>query len=91
MRRTVFIKLQILAKNERKARGLKEKKMAKTQLVTMSIQRALMLEQRLSYSVGTHFWHKSQAKYMSRLMRLWHFSSSVNSFFKRPCADIQWD
>ena len=23
-------------------------------------------------------------------MRLWHFSSSVNSFFKRPCAAIQW-
>ena len=23
-------------------------------------------------------------------MRLWHFSSSVNSFFKRTCAAIQW-
>ena len=27
---------------------------------------------------------------MSQLMRLWHFSSSVNSFFKRACAAIQW-
>ena len=27
---------------------------------------------------------------MSRLMRLWHFSSSVNAFFKRACASIQW-
>ena len=25
---------------------------------------------------------------MSHLMRLWHFSSSVNSFFKRACAAI---
>ena len=25
---------------------------------------------------------------MRQLMRLWHFSSSVNSFFKRPCAAI---
>ena len=24
-------------------------------------------------------------------MRLWHFSSSVNSFFKYACAAIQWD
>ena len=28
--------------------------------------------------------------YMSRLTRLWHFSSSVNSFFKRACAAVQW-
>ena len=28
--------------------------------------------------------------YLSQLMRLWHFSSSVNSFFKRACAAIQW-
>ena len=27
---------------------------------------------------------------MSHVMRLWHFSSSVNSFFKRACAAIQW-
>ena len=27
---------------------------------------------------------------ISQLMRLWHFSSSVNSFFKRACAAIQW-
>ena len=27
---------------------------------------------------------------MSQLMRLWHFSSSVNSFFKHTCAAIQW-
>ena len=27
---------------------------------------------------------------LSRLMRLWYFSSSVNSFFKRACAAIQW-
>ena len=27
---------------------------------------------------------------MSQLMRLWHFSSSVNSLFKRACAAIQW-
>ena len=28
---------------------------------------------------------------LSHLTRLWHFSSSVNSFFKRACAAIQWD
>ena len=27
---------------------------------------------------------------LRQLMRLWHFSSSVNSFFKRACAAIQW-
>ena len=27
---------------------------------------------------------------MSQLMRLWHFLFSVNSFFKRACAAIQW-
>ena len=27
---------------------------------------------------------------MSQLMRLWHFLSSVNSFFKRACTAIQW-
>ena len=27
---------------------------------------------------------------MSQLMRLWHFSSSVNSIFKRACTAIQW-
>ena len=27
---------------------------------------------------------------ISHRMRLWYFSSSVNSFFKRACADIQW-
>ena len=27
---------------------------------------------------------------MSRLTRLWYFSSSVNSFFKRTCPAIQW-
>ena len=25
-----------------------------------------------------------------QLMRLWHFSSSVNSFFKHACTAIQW-
>ena len=28
--------------------------------------------------------------YLSHVMRLWYFSSSVNSFFKRACAAIQW-
>ena len=28
--------------------------------------------------------------YLSQLMRWWHFSSSVNSFFKHACAAIQW-
>ena len=28
--------------------------------------------------------------YLSQLMRLWHFSSSINSFFKRACAAFQW-
>ena len=28
--------------------------------------------------------------YLSHLMRLWYFSSSVNSFFKRTYAAIQW-
>ena len=28
--------------------------------------------------------------YMGRLKRLWYFLSSVNSFFKRACAAIQW-
>ena len=27
---------------------------------------------------------------MSHIMRLWHFSSSINSFFKRACTAIQW-
>ena len=27
---------------------------------------------------------------MSNLIRLWHFLSSVNSFFKHPCSAIQW-
>ena len=27
---------------------------------------------------------------MSQLMRLWHFSSSVNLYFKRAWAAIQW-
>ena len=27
---------------------------------------------------------------LSHVMRLWYFSSSVNSFFKRVCASIQW-
>ena len=29
--------------------------------------------------------------HMSQLMRLWYFSSSINSFFKCTCAAIQWD
>ena len=29
--------------------------------------------------------------YLSRLMRLWHLSPSVNSIFKRTCAAINWD
>ena len=28
--------------------------------------------------------------HLSHLTRLWHFSSSVNSLFKRTCAAIQW-
>ena len=28
--------------------------------------------------------------YLSHLMRLWYFSSSVNPIFKRACAAIQW-
>ena len=28
--------------------------------------------------------------YMGRLMRLWYFLSTINSFFKRACAAIQW-
>ena len=28
--------------------------------------------------------------YMSRLMRLWHLSPSVNSIFKHACAAIHW-
>ena len=27
---------------------------------------------------------------LSQLMRFWHFLSSVNSFFNRACAAIQW-
>ena len=27
---------------------------------------------------------------LSHLMRLWYFSSSINTFFKCPCAAIQW-
>ena len=30
-------------------------------------------------------------RYLSQLMRLWHFSSSVISFFKRACATVQGD
>ena len=32
----------------------------------------------------------SHNKPVSRLMRLWHLSPSVNSIFKRACAAIQW-
>ena len=28
--------------------------------------------------------------HLSRLKRLWYFSSTVNSFFKRACAAIRW-
>ena len=31
-----------------------------------------------------------KAYYLSHDMRSWHFSSSVNSVFKRICAAIQW-
>ena len=31
-----------------------------------------------------------RSTYLSQLVRLWYFSSSVNSFFKRACAAIQW-
>ena len=30
-----------------------------------------------------------QLWHMSHVMRFWHFLSSINSFFKRVCADIQ--
>ena len=33
------------------------------------------------------YWKKLQ---LSQLMRLWHVSSSVNSFFKCACTVIQW-
>ena len=34
---------------------------------------------------------QTSERQMSQLiMRLWYFSSSVNSFFKRACAAIQW-
>ena len=41
-----------------------------------------------------HFWEKTisifiRCSHLGQLMRLWHFSSSVNSFFKRACASIQ--
>ena len=35
-------------------------------------------------------WSSSTKSERSQLKRLWHFSSSVNSFFKRTCAVIQW-
>ena len=28
--------------------------------------------------------------HLSQLIRLWHFLSFVNTFFKRACAAIQW-
>ena len=28
--------------------------------------------------------------YLSHLMRLWFFSSSITSIFKRACSAIQW-
>ena len=28
--------------------------------------------------------------YLSHLMRLWYFLSSINSFFKHACTAIQW-
>ena len=37
------------------------------------------------------FWkEKRKIPQMSHLTRLWHFSSSVNSFLKCACAAIQW-
>ena len=41
----------------------------------------------LRSTIGSLSWLRL---YLSHLMRLWHFSSSVNSFFKRACAAIQW-
>ena len=39
----------------------------------------------LAYLTRISAWNQ-----MSHVMRLWYFSSSVNSFFKRACAAIQW-
>ena len=44
----------------------------------------MMLESQTKFVVS---WNKLE---MSHVMRLWAFSSSVNSFFKRACAAIQW-
>ena len=44
----------------------------------------MMLESQTKFVVS---WNKLE---MSHVMRLWYFSSSVNSFFKRACAAIQW-
>ena len=38
-----------------------------------------------------HYRNLQVNNYMGQLMRLWHFLSSINSFFKRTCAAIQWD
>ena len=36
-------------------------------------------------------WGRMDARhYLRHRLRLWHFSSSVISFFKHPCAAIQW-
>ena len=39
---------------------------------------------------GNGFYVTQTKLQLSHLMRLWHFSSSVNSFFKHACASIQW-
>ena len=43
-----------------------------------------------SFCLVTAFYTNFPATYFSHLMRVWYFSSSVNSFFKRVCAAIQW-
>ena len=56
-----------------------------------------------TYFVDSHFSSSSRCRrrvmifdcgtprrYLSHVIKLWHFSSSVNSFFKRACATIQY-
>ena len=67
-------------------------KTCKSLYMMMPEQRHLFIKSRLTKVALNYFfcYKRSSFQYLSQLMRLWHFPSSVNSFFKRDRAAIQW-
>ena len=43
-----------------------------------------------SKKVFYNSWQENFKNIHSHVVRLWYFSSCMNSFFKRACAAIQW-